>query len=268
MAPHNNQLPAQAMAITRDGGSSWTVHQLPLPTGLREATVKRVACTDELHCLVYVAEQSFQRGAAFVLSTSDGGGSWDKGGTLPITAAMSLVALRCDPDNQCTALATGLSGGATFTSDDFGASWIQNPQSPFRPTDVMNASCGDASHCVYSIDGGGLAFTQNRGQSWALARVPTPAGQVITGVDCVNESVCFAAAAQWNGANYTNPIIYRTADGGQIWSKLKVSAKVGGSLISTVTPISCPDSTGCIGVSQARSTASHAGTSRTVISSF
>lgn len=268
MAPHNNQLPAQAMAITRDGGSSWTVHRLPLPTALSEATVKRVACTDDLHCLVYVAEQSSTRTSALVLSTSDGGGSWAEGGTLPVTAAMSVVGLRCDPDSQCTVLAMGSSGGVTFTSDDFGASWIQNPQSPFRSSAVMNASCGDASHCVYSIDGGGLAFTQNGGQSWASSDVPTPTGKIITGVDCVNETVCFAAAAQWSSASYTNPIIYRTADGGQIWSTMKVPVKVDGSLISTVTPISCPDSNGCIGVSQMRSPASHAGTSRAVISSF
>ena len=81
----------------------------------------------------------------------------------------------------------GLSGGVTFTSDDFGANWVQNPQSPFRPTNMMNASCGDASQCVYSIEGGGLALTQNGGQSWALSDVPTPMGQDITDVNCVNE---------------------------------------------------------------------------------
>ena len=181
---------------------------------------------------------------------------------------MSVVALRCNPDNRCVALAMGLSGGVTFTSDDFGANWIQNLQSSFRPTDVMNASCGNASECVYSIDGGGLAFTQNGGQTWARSEIPTPAGQVFTGVDCVNETVCFAAAAQWYKANYVNPAIYRSTDGGQVWSKLKVPAKAEGSLISTVTPISCPDSNGCIGVSQMWSPASHAGTKRVVISSF
>lgn len=265
--PHNNQLPAQAMAITRDGGSTWAVRQLPLPA-LGEATVKRVTCTDGLHCLVYVGEHDSPRVSDFVLSTSDGGSSWEMGGVLPVPAAMSVVALRCGPDDQCIALAMGLSGGVTLTSDDFGANWIQNPQSPFRPTSVMNASCGDASQCVYSTVGGGLALTQNGAGSWALAPVPTPIDQVITGVDCVNEKACFAAAAQWRGANYTNPIIYRSTDGGQIWSTLKVPQKAEGSLISTVTPISCPNSVGCIGVSQMTSPAPHAGTKRVVISSF
>ncbi len=259
MAPHNNQLPAQAMAITRDGGSSWAVHQLPLPTALGEATVKRITCTDDLHCLVYVA-QTFPRASALVLSTSDGGGSWATGGTLPITAAMNVVGLRCDPDNQCIALAMGWSGGVTFTSDDFGANWTQNPQSPFRPSAVMNASCGDASQCVYSIDGGGLASTQNRGQSWALSDVPTPMGQDITDVNCVKTGhlpkrrwgtdLDEPCRAQWNGRNYVR------RDG--------LLCCCG----STVTPISCPDSNGCIGVSQMRSPTPHAGTKRIVISSF
>ena len=85
MAPHNNQLPAQAMAITRNGGRVGPSINCPYRPPSSGATVKRVTCTDDLHCLVYATEQSSSRASAsaMVLSTNDGGGSWAKAGTLP-----------------------------------------------------------------------------------------------------------------------------------------------------------------------------------------
>jgi photosystem II stability/assembly factor-like uncharacterized protein len=264
-APHDYSLPAHAIAITQDGGSSWTVHHLSLP-GVTEATVQRITCTDGRHCVVYVAEQGSSPSPGVFISTDDGGATWTPIGTVPLPVSDRIVSLRCAPGGHCIALALGSSGGITLTSGDFGARWTQGAASPFRSSAIMNSSCGDALHCVYSTGGGGLAFTRNGGQNWEQAAVPVPDGQTVTAVDCANGMDCSVAAAQWNGRNYANPVVYRTEDGGLRWRSLEVPTRVDGWFVSTVTPLSCP-SNGCIGVAQTRSPSSRP-TKRLMISSF
>jgi hypothetical protein len=260
---HNNFLPAQAIAITKDGGSSWTIHELSLPAALSGASVSRIACTDELHCLAYVGAQGSSRPPGTFLSTSDGGATWTETSTVPPVATEAVTAQRCDLDGRCIALVTW-PGGATLTSSDFG----EGTASSFPSSGVMHASCGDALHCLYSTSGGGLAFTQNGGKSWGLSHVSVPEGQTITAVDCDNGMDCFTAAAQWDRGNYTNPVIYRTEDGGQTWRSLKVPARADGWFVSTIIPLSCPTSGGCIGIAQTRPSSSQPMTKRVVISSF
>jgi photosystem II stability/assembly factor-like uncharacterized protein len=267
LAPHNNTLPAQAIAITRDGGSTWKIHRLSLPARLVSASVNDIACVDGLECLAYVGQNPAQPAA--LLSTSDGGATW--GRAIMVTTAASTGGVRnlqCDLDGRCIALAVVPPGWATLTSSDFGRTWTTGPQAPFPSSAVMNASCGDALHCVYSTEQGALAFTENAGQSWGLARVPVPSGQVITAVDCNTAMHCWAAAAQFIGGNYKNPVIYRSQDGGETWRSLEVPSKAYGWIVSTVTPLSCPSSEGCIAIAQTRPPSSQTGTKRVVISSF
>jgi photosystem II stability/assembly factor-like uncharacterized protein len=265
---HDNSLPAHAIAITQDGGSSWTIHELSLPADLSGTSVNQIACTDELHCLAYVGAQGSSRPPGAFLSTIDGGATWTKTSAVPPPATGSLTSLRCDLDGRCIALVMSRPGGLTLTSSDFGATWTRGTESPFPSSAVMNASCGDGFHCVYSTGGGGLAFTQNGGESWGLSDVSVSDGQTITAVDCYSAMDCFAAAAQWDAGNYTDPVIYRTEDGGQTWRSLEVPARADGWSVSTVTPLSCPTSGGCIGIAQTRPPSSQPMTKRVVISSF
>jgi hypothetical protein len=267
-APHNNQLPARAIATTRDGGSSWAVHPLPLTAAPRYATVRRIDCFDDLHCLAYVSGQDGSGLFSAFLSTGDGGTSWSDLSDSPISSFWPVLTVRCEADGNCIALAMGTSGGLTLRSSDLGSTWTQSSQSELRSSPIMISSCGDALHCVYSTDGGGLAFTSNGGQSWSASDIPVRTGQMITAVDCVDGTVCFAAAAQSSRGSYVNAVIYRSDDGGQIWKIFGAPARADGSSISTVTPISCPTPKGCIAISQLAHSPPHTGTKRVVISNF
>jgi photosystem II stability/assembly factor-like uncharacterized protein len=251
-APHNNFLPAQAIAITQDGGSDWKINQLPLPADLSNTSVDNIVCTDELHCVAYVGHHASASQAGTFLSTSDGGATWTEASTVPAPASTEVIAaLHCDLDGRCIALAESSQSWVTLTSTDFGAAWTEGPQASFPSSAVMNVSCGDALHCIYSTEGGGLAFTQNGGGSWGRSHVAVPDGQTITAVDCNSGTDCWAAASQWGRDTYANPVIYRSDDGGESWTTLNVQASASGWLISTVAPLSCPTSEGCIGIAQA-----------------
>ena len=268
-APHNNLLPAHAIAVTHDGGADWNVEQLPLPGTGSEGTVEHIACADGAHCLAYVAGQGrtlAQPGTFF--ATSDGGATWTEDSTIELPPARSVVALRCDPGGRCIVLLDGRPGGVTLASDDFGASWTEGSPSPFPSSALMHASCGDASHCLYATDSGGLAYTDDGGVSWGRSNVAVPDGQIVTAVDCANGTNCSAAASRWASGNYVDPIVYRSEDGARTWGRVKVPARADGARVATVVPLSCPSSRGCIGIAQTTSSSFHQGTKRVVVSGF
>jgi hypothetical protein len=267
VTPHNNMLPARTIAFTHDGGSSWIIRDLPIPSDLTGASVRRIACTDASHCLAYVVGKSSSGSLGTFVSTTDGGARWvEAGAALP--ASEVVRTLRCDHDGRCIALATSGPGMATFTSADFGAAWTQGAESSAPTSAIITASCGDAMHCMYSTVEGGLESTDNGGETWDLSPISIPQGQIITAVDCANGAVCFVAAARWHEANYISPVVYRTTDTGQSWTSLKVPSRADGRMVSTVVPLSCPTVDGCIGIAQASRPSSRSMTRRLVISTF
>lgn len=266
-APHNNMLPARRIAVTHDGGSTWTIRTLALPPDLVDASARRIVCTSESYCLVYVTGRGSSGPLGVFLSSSDSATRWVEatGGDLP---AAEVVSLRCDQDGQCVALADSGTGMVTLTGVNFGAAWTQGSRSSDPTSPIVNASCGDATHCMYSTLEGGLVSTENAGETWVVSDVPIPKGQIITAVDCANGEDCFVAAARWHAGNYTLPVVYRTSDDGQSWTDLKVPSRMEGLPTSTVVPLSCPSSAGCVGIAQASSQSSRPLTKRFAISTF
>jgi photosystem II stability/assembly factor-like uncharacterized protein len=267
VAPHNNMLPSRAIAITRDGGSTWNIHQLPNPTDLVDASVHKITCTDGSHCLAYVVGRGSSGPLETFLSSSDGGARWLEGDTV-LPAAEPVRTLHCDLAGRCIAFIASGPGVSTMTSENYGVSWTQGPESSVPTSAIITSSCGDATHCMYSTVGGGLESTQNGGETWGVSGVPIPSGQIITALDCANGMVCFAAAAQWRDGNYTSPVVYRTSDGGEAWTILEVPPRADGWFVSTVVPLSCPTSGGCIGIAQATPPSSRPATRRLVVSTF
>ena len=104
----------------------------------------------------------------------------------------------------------------TLTSVDFGASWTQGPESSVPTSAIITASCGDATHCMYSTVGGGLEFTENGGETWGVSGVSIPSGQTITALDCASGMDCFAAAAHGTTA-LPSPVVYRPPMG-EAWT--------------------------------------------------
>jgi photosystem II stability/assembly factor-like uncharacterized protein len=239
-SPQNNQFPAQAVAVTTNGGDAWKIRRIPLPAGVGLASVNQIACHDASHC---VATLGTQGAGYFFLSTSDAGVTWT---TLAALAAPGATrGLRCDPDGRCIVMTLWGLSWHTLTSIDGGLKWSQNPPSPFTSSSVYKASCGDPSHCVYSTMGGGLAFTQNGGATWALSRMPGAGGQIVTGLDCVNASSCYAAVQSTSG----QPVLYRTQDAGLTWNRVELTTRErGGGRVMSVAPLSCATKTSCIGM--------------------
>ena len=267
VTPHNNMLPARTIALTHNGGSSWIIRDLPIPTDLTGASVRRIDCADEWHCLAYVVGKGSTGSLGIFLSSSDGGTRWvEDGAAVPATEVVRT--LRCDHDGRCIALSTLGPGMVALTSPDFGAAWTQGTESSDPTSGIITASCGDATHCMYSTVEGGLEATDNGGETWESSPVSVPTGQIITAVDCANGAYCFVAAARWHEGNYIDPVVYRTSDAGQSWSSLKVPPRADGSFVSTVVPLSCPTSDGCIGIAQASPRSPRSPTKRLVISTF
>ena len=265
-APHNNWLPARAIAVTRDGGSSWLIRQLPLPSDLVDGSVHRLACTDGLRCLADVVGEGSTGPHAGFFFTRDGGTHWiESDAVLP---ASEVGSLRCDPDGRCIALETSGSGMTAFTSSDFGAVWIQGAASQVPTSSIIISSCGDATHCVYSTAGGEFESTNDGGETWDVSRPSRSSGQIVTALDCPDGTVCFAAAAGWHEGNYTSPVVYRTSDAGGVWTRLDVPSRFDGWSVSTVVPLSCPTPGGCIGIAQATPRSSRPMTKRLAISTF
>jgi photosystem II stability/assembly factor-like uncharacterized protein len=267
VAPDNNMLPARAIAITRDGGSTWIIHELPLPPDLIDGSVHKLACTDESHCLAYVVGKGSSGPLETFLSSIDGGARWVEADTI-LPATEPVRTLHCDLDGRCIALTASGPGVSTLTSADFGASWTQGPESSVPTSAIITASCGDATHCMYSTVGGGLESTENGGETWRVSPVSIPSGQIITALDCANGMKCFVAAARWHEGNYMSPVVYRTSDGGQAWTSLEVPSRADGWFVSTVGPLSCRAPGGCIGIAQASPPSSRPMTRRLVVSSF
>ena len=268
VAPHNNMLPSRAIAITRDGGSTWIVHELPNPTDLMDASVHKIACADGSHCLAYVVGKGSSGPLETFLSSSDGGARWVEADTILPATEPAVRTLHCDLDGRCIAFAASGPGVTTLTSTDFGASWTLGPESSVPTSAIITASCGDATHCMYSTVGGGLEFTENAGETWRVSGVSIPSGQTITALDCASGMDCFAATAQWHDGNYTSPVVYRTSDGGEAWTNLEVPSRADGWFVSTVVPLSCPSSGGCIGIAQTAPPSSRPATRRLVVSTF
>jgi photosystem II stability/assembly factor-like uncharacterized protein len=260
-------LPARAIAITHDGGASWIIHELPPLFDLVDGSVHKLVCADGSHCLAYVVGSDSSGPHGTFLSSTNGGARWVEAETI-LSANEVVRTLHCDLDGRCIALATSGPGMITLTSADFGAAWTQGTESSVPTSPIITSSCGDATHCVYTTARGGLEDTDNGGESWGVPHLPIPSGQVITAVDCVNGTDCFAAAARWGEGNYTSPVVYRTSDGGHAWRSLGVPARADGSYVSTVVPLSCPNSNVCIGIAQASTQSSRPMTKRIVVSTF
>jgi photosystem II stability/assembly factor-like uncharacterized protein len=161
-APSGSAPPSQGAGLySIDGGSTWTAASVPAGVG----PITTVSCSDEVDC-VAVTSGATSLLTSRVVVTADGGQTW--------TAAA----------------ATGLSGDflqdvSCPTASYCWAAGIQIPAGPGGP---------DPTPIALSSVQGTLAMTDDGGQTWQAAQLPTDLSNhsVVTGVACPTSTSCFA----------------------------------------------------------------------------
>jgi photosystem II stability/assembly factor-like uncharacterized protein len=166
----------------------------------------------------------FAVGSNFILSTSDGGGSWTQqlvGGT-----NFSLMGIDCPTITVCFAVgAMQDASAAVYYTTNGGVTWTLKPSA--GPRDLSRISCASIQNCV-AVGYWGSAIRTTDGVNWSTGLSPTT--QQLFSVDCPSTTACFA------GTN-TGEII-ATTDGGATWS-LQSSPAGGFWGVDCITPIRC-----------------------------
>jgi len=222
---------------TTNHGQSW--HSATLKSA---SFLSSVACTDTSHCVIG-GESGY---AARVFVTATGGSSWTEV-TLPrvtgLTAA-GVEAVACVSGGSTCYVATAISGytgNLIFGTTDSGQKWtyinlVQNE------LDAM--TCVSASSCVWvgevtpqnALVGPGVAeSTKNGWATYTVSSLPKP-WWGLTGVGCLNTSVCFAAGFDQDSAT---GVILTTSNFGKTWSTASDDGVAPWS-------VSCPSSTNCV----------------------
>lgn len=182
-----------------NGGWCW---QQPLPTG---NILNDYSYVDQKHGWA-VGE----RGT--ILSTSDGGASWQQqksGSELPL----SRVVFTSAQDGWAVA-----SNGAILKTGNGGATW--NLRGYRQAIQVQTFGASDANTAwVQGNEIGEVLITRDGGSSWSAMSRLTGVSRYLP----VNASVVWAA-----DYNTTTPVLYRTLNGGARWEAVKLPALASG----------------------------------------
>jgi hypothetical protein len=139
------------LAVTRDGGHSFTVD--PLPTGV--GTLRSLSCPSVDVCMGLVETRGPTRRPvnATLLVTDDGGSTFHDE---PILAGDLMIGLACTSSTDCTVVGSTdasvtdiVSVGVAAVTTDQGRTWTQGsvPAGFGITRDLSSLSCPDTQHC-------------------------------------------------------------------------------------------------------------------------
>ena len=266
---------ASTFLTTTDGGQRWTSHHGPALPNLSKRSVANdvMSCATISSCVViaYHGDSAGSSSAAF--TTSDGGASWSQGPLPSLPSGQFLpTRLSCNGTTCVAVGATGiyegasqgveLHGGATYTSDDGGATWAAS-SAPWKGL-TRSLTCPDSADC-YTATLGAVYQTKDGGQAWSrvsTSGLPGPSGSSsrwnFLAVSCASSSSCWLSGASNLPANprslraffsigRAQGLLASTADGGASWALSTPPAGVGG-----VADVTCPGTTTCfaLGIKQ------------------
>jgi photosystem II stability/assembly factor-like uncharacterized protein len=146
-ATYKNQ---PVLAITRDGGHSFTID--PLPTGV--GTLHTLSCPSTGVCMGLVSSSLHTQAPvdATLLVTSDGGSTF---ADEPILTGDSMVGLACTTSTDCTAVGmTDASShelvpvGVSAVTTDGGHTWTTGSLPRGFDVKFSQLSCADSTHCL------------------------------------------------------------------------------------------------------------------------
>ena len=228
---YNPQTTTLLVALTRDGGSTWS---LPRISG--DESLTAVSCPSTTVCVAVGLN-------AKVVTTHDGGSTWsltevDSGSVLNM-----FVAISCPSDSICYA---ATQHGLVFKSNDGGLTWLKETDFGIflRGLDCPSVNvCYAASPAQRDYQNDVLTLvetTVDGGARWSAARLPGLriwSLSCIDNQDCVGVGTCHAIAC----AGYQGAV---TNDGGATWKGVD-------STSSSPYFVSCDSARSCVAVGAA-----------------
>jgi hypothetical protein len=250
------------LAVTRNGGHSFTID--PLPTGV--GTLRSLSCPSTGVCIGLVATGHTPPMDATLLVTDDGGSSFRDE---PILAGESMIALACTSSTDCAVVGSTdasenaiLPVGVSAVTTDQGRTWRQGslPTGFGISADSTSLACADAHHCFVT---GAIPIPVHNPPRCASMpstfKTPPPGthgmpamSPMVASISRAETKLAAAAAAQeqvttgvtscTNGRVTTVSDVASSSDGGLTWTPEVLPADVPGPRLNG---LSCPTATEC-----------------------
>lgn len=254
-ATYNGQ---PVLAVTRDGGHSFTID--PLPTGV--GTLRTLSCPSTGVCMGLVSTSLHTQGPvdATLLVTIDGGSTFRDE---PMLAGDSMIDLACASSTDCTAVgvtdvpAQGLfAPGVSAVTTDQGRTWTPGSPPIGFGVKFSELACADARHCFVAgfvpisnpqRGTAQCASTTSAPQTAALPAM-SPKMAAISKMETALKAAAIAKeAAEGNYGGTCQQItqvsdIASTSDGGLTWTPDALPADVPAP---DLNGLSCPTATEC-----------------------
>lgn len=185
------------LALTTDGGSSWTVE--PVPGSV--LSLSGVACASSQLCVAVGKAQTTATTPAVALRSTNGGVGWSLT-TVP-SKTPALVAASCGSAASCAAIGSDTIIGTT----DAAAVWNAQsaPTVSGQQVALASISCPASRICAvsgdsyqYPVSTGAVFSTQNGGTTWTPDAVPGGVS-TIASVNCASVTACTAVGQGESG---------------------------------------------------------------------
>jgi len=185
-----------------NGGKSWSTQVAPSPGSNMTVSLTSVSCPTPTQCIT-VGSIGQGKGTPIILSTSNGGRSWN-----PQAAPRgigNLLSVSCATEEVCWA-----SGGqaTVITTTDAGIHWVAQSV-PQNSGNIYQISCPSTTRCFSIGDNSQVIETNDGGASWHASTVPSSIGELLS-ISCPSSEECLVTGAGGS--------IVITNDGGARWS--------------------------------------------------
>lgn len=235
-----------AMAFSSDGGTTWTAQSISYPGTATPENLSGIACASTSACWAVGAAGTAAGSSGLVISTTDGGTSWDAQQTYPLSGVINGIS--CTSSSDCW-IVGGSSAGTVSQTTDSGATWSALAPDLYNPTPKTSSSVEIKSYSAIACVAAGstqtdcwavgvdansnaeIDATTDGGQKWSLQGAP---GGItgLTAIACPSTSDCWATSSGGS--------IISTNDGGSSWTTETVP-----SGIASLAAIACPNTSQC-----------------------
>ena len=245
--PNSAAAPGTTTVIvaTKNGGRTWHKQKV---TGGSTPELSGVSCPDKTDCMAVGSNGASLPGSGVVLTTTDGGTTWNQVATP--TGAITVTTVACSSVTSCLAIVNDGSFVWSAISTDFGQAWQREGNLPFLFEAGDDISCAVGGACLiagYAPTGtgtgeGAIALSTDGGQTWSLASVPNGIG-VLRSATCASTTDCLAAGSTSTSVNDVVPAkgaLLQSTDGGHTWVPATSPPPV-----ADVFDLECPSPTVC-----------------------
>jgi photosystem II stability/assembly factor-like uncharacterized protein len=208
---------------TTDGGAHWTNVSPPSLPGRLSPYTDTAYLLDATHA--WVAESSPSAGGVTTFRTTDGGKTWQKGGSI---GGLSPKLFFIDQNHGWLLLPTQGTSASFYSTDDAGLHWNFTSSAPWtvRPTSVGPSTITFSSLTTGWISGGNLMVTHDGGVTWHVQPLPVTrsTGYYVRwltffdpqhGIAIFEQDVEGIAFVPQRGPDPTQLLV--TSDGGSTW---------------------------------------------------